>query len=950
MNSEALQNNTATTEQVRQLFPELPRVPTGLTEPNGSYRRGVWVAVATLGGFLLLYLGLTAFFVGTAYVALVHIRHTFSPLFQILGAAISALIAVFLVKALFAVRKGGTLLGSEVTRESEPKLFAFLDELARVTGAPRAHRVFLSNQVNAAVFYDLSLKELLLPSKKNLEIGLPLVNALSLSELTAVLAHEFGHFSQSSMAIGQWVYVARQVAAQLIAARDWLDNGLTRLSRTNLRVAWIGWIVQLVIWSIRSLLNVAFRGVVLAERALSREMEFHADLVAVSITGSEPLIVALARLQATDDTWDEALGIAAKQAEEGRLVPDLFALQPQVLARMREVMANPAYGNPLHSVGQSRTAHRIFTRELAEPPRMWSTHPSNVAREENAKRVFIASRVDERSAWSLFENPDALRTAVTAEWLAALPKPSDSRLLSKAEAQAAVDSRFSAPLLNPRYRGLYLSRTLSHDVPEASQLWTPSGTHPTLDEPELYGPELAQLYAAFRAKLRERDALEAVYYGHAVAPGGVIQVAGQVVKRRELPELIDRLTREAGEVQRKISDTDAAHRQVHLRWAEGLGNGWREYLQSLLRLMHFAEHQLANLRDAFAHFANVLAIVTADDKISRKEGERLVKAGMEVQNALTQIYAYSSQVELPASVQETFHGKTWQEVLPAKYSLSAPTFDSMNEWLGQMNKWVELTSDVLTSVERRTLNTLLEAEERIRRARNDGSTLGQAPRPGRTPERYAAFGAANKRPRQYRLGIWDRFVLAQGFGPNLLRVVAAGCVLSSVVMMTEQIGQARVVVFNGLTEAVKVDVGRRTVTVQPGGSSTLGFAVDPDIVVSTKGHDGFSEQFRINAEKGAGHYIYNVGGAKALLREDAVYGLAEPRPPEYFGHKRWLELQADYYFEAAPAKVRFKGKGTTKRVLSALDAEEERLALDALAAVNGITDVSRAEEPTLLSN
>ena len=35
--------------------------------------------------------------------------------------------------------------------------------------------MFLSNRVNAAVFYDLSLLNLIFPSKKNLEIGLPLV-------------------------------------------------------------------------------------------------------------------------------------------------------------------------------------------------------------------------------------------------------------------------------------------------------------------------------------------------------------------------------------------------------------------------------------------------------------------------------------------------------------------------------------------------------------------------------------------------------------------------------------------------------------------------------------------------------------------------------------------------------------------------------------------------------
>jgi Zn-dependent protease with chaperone function len=35
-----------------------------------------------------------------------------------------------------------------------------------------------------------------LPIKKNLQIGLGLVNSLNVSEFKAVMAHEFGHFTQ----------------------------------------------------------------------------------------------------------------------------------------------------------------------------------------------------------------------------------------------------------------------------------------------------------------------------------------------------------------------------------------------------------------------------------------------------------------------------------------------------------------------------------------------------------------------------------------------------------------------------------------------------------------------------------------------------------------------------------------------------------------------------------
>lgn len=42
--------------------------------------------------------------------------------------------------------------------------------------------------------------------KKNLQIGLGLINTVSQTELKAILAHEFGHFSQKSMKIGSYVY------------------------------------------------------------------------------------------------------------------------------------------------------------------------------------------------------------------------------------------------------------------------------------------------------------------------------------------------------------------------------------------------------------------------------------------------------------------------------------------------------------------------------------------------------------------------------------------------------------------------------------------------------------------------------------------------------------------------------------------------------------------------
>jgi Zn-dependent protease with chaperone function len=286
------------------VYPDGPdAVPTDLTRPTRAYRTHAWLAMGGLALFVLLYLALASWFSWTAYRLFASLAHGGEPIVVFVAGTCSAFLAVFMWKALVFVKHRHAIDDIEVTASEQPRLFAFINRLADEAGAPRAHRVFLSPRVNAAVFYDLSVLNLFFPSRKNLEIGLGLVNAVSLGELKAVLAHEFGHFGQRSMAVGRWVYIAQQIAGHIIAKRDALDAFLRGLSRFDLRIAWVGWLLSLIVWSIRSLTETVFRVVVLAQRALSREMELQADLVAVSLTGSDALIHALYKLNVADEAW-----------------------------------------------------------------------------------------------------------------------------------------------------------------------------------------------------------------------------------------------------------------------------------------------------------------------------------------------------------------------------------------------------------------------------------------------------------------------------------------------------------------------------------------------------------------------------------------------------------------------------------------------------------------------
>ncbi len=430
------------------------RKPADFAKASPAYRLRVWTATLGLILFVLLYVGLAGWFTYTAYrmiAAAFRGGDGATPAF--FAAWPATFLAVFMWKALFFVRSGSDAPGLEITAKDQPELFAFLHELADDVGALWPHRVFLSPGVNAAVFYDLSILNFFLPSKKNLIIGLGLVNVLTRSELKAVLAHEFGHFAQRSMAVGRWVYVGEQIAGHIIAKRDFLDKTLDFISHIDLRVAWIGWIMRTIVWSIRSLMETAFRWVVIAHRALSREMEFQADLVAVSVTGSDALIQALYRTQTADEDWESALNFANGQLGKGRTVTDLFAVQTEISEHMRRVLNDPNHGVLPEKPPENPANCRLFTEQIAQPPRMWSTHPSNTEREENAKRIYIEAPLEMESAWTLFDDPQHVRETVTARLFEGVKLPEEPKPLSTGEALAALEDSVFARVLRHAVSG-----------------------------------------------------------------------------------------------------------------------------------------------------------------------------------------------------------------------------------------------------------------------------------------------------------------------------------------------------------------------------------------------------------------------------------------------------------------------------------------------------------------
>jgi len=896
-------------------------VPPDLTQPTAAYKRHAWLAMLGLAAFITLYFALSAWFAWTAWRLLAGMfsAHGDFELWGFIAGICSTFLAVFMLKALFFIQHRYEIEDLEVTRQQEPRLFEFIDRLADEARAPRAHKVYLSPRVNAAVFYDLSLLNLIIPSKKNLEIGLGLVNVLSLGELKAVLAHEFGHFAQRSMAVGRWVYIARQIAGHVVARRDVLDKLLRQLSRFDLRVAWVGWLLSMIVWSIRSMMDVLFRLVLLAERALSRQMEFQADLVAVSLTGSDALIHALHRLHSADDAWDKSVSFAFDEANKERRVSDVFAVQARIIERMREILNQPDYGIVPPVPDSDPQGHRLFKSALAQSPRMWSTHPPSADREHNAKQRYVSATVDARPAWELFSDATALRESMTAHILRKAEKLEPTPMATTLE---NLEKDYGRPYLDRKYRGIYLGRSPVRHASGVDQLY---GAEPAADRliaalDALYPESLAARIEQLNDKLEQKYALQALRDQVAEAPGGIIRHNGVELRRKDLPGVIAQLAREVEEIRSVIESHDRDVRTAHLAAARTLGKGWPEYLRGLAAVLHYADHSEANLRDAQGHFVNIYNVVTADGRVSSSELGRLVAGCQELYRPLNAVYSQRSQLTLDRTLLRRLETDGWMSMIE-EFKLPGPDRENMSRWLGVIDSWVGGAVGPLSAVRSAALEQLLLAESQVAKFVRERMPPADAPPPSVTPADYLTLEPGQERPRQQRLDWWDRFQTADGVVPMIARSAVAVGVVGGVVALGGHVGSANLTIYNGLGLPVWVSVSGNEAIAKPFEHVTIEVPASGKLDVRTMdAHQALIESFEEESQGTNAHYVYNVAGAAPLIQQSIVYYQSEiearnngAAPERQLGAARWQRIKVDYLFEEPPHSIKLNSNSNGYR-------------------------------------
>jgi len=777
--------------RIEALYPPGPAdVPRDLTLPSRAYRLRAWFALAGLAAFFGFYLAISAWFAWIACHLLLQVmRNEGGGLWTVVVALAAAFLSVFMLKALLFLSNKQEAVGTEITEREQPHLFAFLRRLADELGTRQPHKVYLSSRVNAAVIYDLSILNLLIPLRRNLEIGLGLVNVLSLAELKAVLAHEFGHFAQRSMQVGRWVYISQQIASHVVTKRDALDaflRQLTRIIPVNplfLLIPATGWIVRLAIWCIRTLTDGTFRLLLAAQRALLRQMEFQADLVAVSVTGSDPLVQALHKTQAADQAWKRAWTFARSELALGRRVPDVFALQSAAIERLRTVLGMPEFGRVPPPPDSGPESYRLFKARFVQPPQMWISHPPSFEREENCKRRYVRSHYDDGSAWALFENADGLRSQITAAGL----KSETAVDLSTEASVLALEHSFDRPYLDRRYHGAYLGRSIARTASDLGELYEEAPAENALAGAlrSLYPASLGADVELLRTLTEERNSLKAISEGTLLPTNGIIRHRGREILRRDLHSVLMDVQSELDAVQLRTIGHDKRCRSAHLAAAAAVGGGWDSYLRGLAAVLHYAEHSEANIVDARGYLGYVLATVTLHGQISAKEVPFVVSAADDVFRAISQAYEQRGSVQLDPLLLRRLGAVAWP-LQSLRFDLPTPGSKNIAGWLKAIDGWVSHFAGLLGQLRFAALDQLLATEAKIAEAYTEHISPAQSPPPSRAPTDFQRRAPGTERDRKLNIDWLDRWQAAS----NPLAAVSRWLVAASLIVVISWFGLA----------------------------------------------------------------------------------------------------------------------------------------------------------------
>lgn len=317
------------------------------------------LAVALTVGFYALAIGLIAVLVRIMFIPDVPGRVL---IFCLLGAGAIA-VSIFPRPSRF------TPPGPRLNPAGQVRLFAELEGIARAVGEAMPEEVYIAPEMNAGVFQR--------GRRRVMVLGLPLMQIMSIPQMRAVVAHEFGHYHGGDTKLGPLIYRMRET----------IERTLRTLSGSG-QSALLG------------LLFLAYgRMFMRVSQAVSRRQELAADELAARTVGARPMIEGLRALArgslAFDVYW------------RSEVVPLLEAgFQPPLADGFARFLAEPEVMKEIGEAAEQQLAKPRSNAYDSHPPdaeriAALSTLPGGPDGEDPAPAVTLLEGLDAIEPWIL---------------------------------------------------------------------------------------------------------------------------------------------------------------------------------------------------------------------------------------------------------------------------------------------------------------------------------------------------------------------------------------------------------------------------------------------------------------------------------------------------------------------------------------------------------------------
>jgi Zn-dependent protease with chaperone function len=359
----------------------VPREPTGRAQGADALLRGVYRAVLLASGVfyyasLPLVAGAVVVAAGAVIVAIMALGVV--PIKLVAVAAIVAFVTLYAFAKSVLTRASEGEPGLPLDLAAQPRLRAALDEVAERVGTRPVDAVYLTPAANVAVFERGGLgRQLAGKAERCLVLGVGVLEGLGLSPFKAILAHEYGHFSNRDTAGGG---LALAVRRSLLHAAIGLARGGAA-----------GW-YNPAWWFVSGYYRVFLR----ISHGASRLQEVLADRWAAFTYGPETFAEGLTHVVRRSIAFDAHSEATLREVIEAKTpLANLYRHRPKEAPEPADLEAR-------------------VREEIECEPSPFDSHPSPAERIAWVRTLKAPPNVpEEGAAWELFGDRDAIERALT---------------------------------------------------------------------------------------------------------------------------------------------------------------------------------------------------------------------------------------------------------------------------------------------------------------------------------------------------------------------------------------------------------------------------------------------------------------------------------------------------------------------------------------------------------